>query len=92
MRTLVVFFFIVFCTVRVSGQESKQRIKWLTGTVLNSKQQPVKKAIIYLDSVKTKIKTDKKGQFKIGLIINIFLHIHGIMVLKLLRMKEVMSL
>ncbi len=67
MRTLVVFFFIVFCTVRVSGQESKQRIKWLTGTVLNSKQQPVKKAIIYLDSVKTKIKTDKKGQFKIGL-------------------------
>lgn len=67
MRTLVVIFFIVFCTVRVSGQESKQRIKWLTGTVLNSKQQPVKKAVIYLDSVKTKIKTDKKGQFKIGL-------------------------
>jgi len=67
MRTLVVFFFIVFCTVRVSGQESKQRIKWLTGTVLNSKQQFVKKAVIYLDSVKTKIKTDKKGQFKIGL-------------------------
>lgn len=53
--------------MHINAQKAKQKIQWVTGTVLNAEQKPVKKARIYLDSVKTKIKTNKKGQFKIGL-------------------------
>lgn len=49
------------------SQKTEPRIKWVEGTVLNADREPIKKAVIYLDSMKTKIKTDKKGRFKIGL-------------------------
>jgi hypothetical protein len=65
MKILVTFVLIVCYTAQINAQ--KKEIQWVNGTVLNSDQQPVKKAIIYLDSVKTKIKTNKKGEFKIGL-------------------------
>ncbi|CAN0604029.1 unnamed protein product, partial [Ectocarpus sp. 12 AP-2014] len=67
MRLFTTLLVILLSTVQINAQKEKQRIQWVNGTVLNSEQEPVKKAIIYLDSVKTKIKTDKKGQFKIGL-------------------------
>jgi len=55
------------CSAQINAQKAKQEIRWVNGTVFNSEQKPVKKAIIYLDSVKTKVKTNKKGQFRIGL-------------------------
>lgn len=67
MRIYMVYFFVLCSTSLIYSQKGSQEIKWLTGTVLNSKQEPVRKAIIYLDSVKTKTKTDKKGRFEIGL-------------------------
>ena len=67
MRNYIVYFFVLCGTYMISGQNSTQEIKWLTGTVLNPEQKPVRKAIIFLDSVKTRIKTDKKGRFEIGL-------------------------
>ncbi len=67
MRNFIVFILILCCSAQLNAQKAKQEIQWVNGTVLNAEQKPIKKAIIYLDSVKTKIKTDKKGQFRIGL-------------------------
>ena len=67
MRIFTVLLLFALCSFKINAQKETPRIQWVNGTVLNSDQEPVKKAIIYLDSVKTKIKTDKKGQFKIGL-------------------------
>lgn len=67
MKIFTVLLFFVLCSSQINAQKETPRIQWVNGTVLNSEQEPVKRAIIYLDSVKTKIKTDKKGQFKIGL-------------------------
>jgi hypothetical protein len=65
MKILITFVLIVCYTAQINAQ--KKEIQWVNGTVLNADQQPVKKAVIYLDSVKTKIKTNKKGEFRIGL-------------------------
>src|SRR6056297_891829 len=67
MRIFTALLFFVLCFSQIHAQKETPRIQWVNGTVLNSDQEPVKKAIIYLDSVKTKIKTNKKGEFKIGL-------------------------
>jgi TonB-dependent SusC/RagA subfamily outer membrane receptor len=65
MKILVTFVLFVCYTAQINAQ--KEEIQWVNGTVLNADQQPVKKAVIYLDSVKTKTKTNKKGEFRIGL-------------------------
>ena len=39
--------------------------KTLSGTVTNSKNKPVAKALIYLDSINSGVKTDKKGYYKV---------------------------
>lgn len=49
------------------AQKAKSKITWVNGTVFNADGEPIKKAVIYLDSMKTKIKTNQKGQFKVGL-------------------------
>src|SRR6056297_233066 len=67
MRIFIALLFSVMCFSQINAQKEAPRIQWVNGTVLNSDQEPVKKAIIYLDSVKTKIKTNRKGEFKIGL-------------------------
>lgn len=67
MKIFTTLLFIFLCSSHINAQKDSKKIQWVNGTVLNSKQQPVKRAIIFLDSVKTKIKTNKKGQFKIGL-------------------------
>ena len=67
MRTLILFTTIFLSANSLLAQKTKPRITWVNGTVLNVDRKPVKKAVIYLDSTKTKIKTDKKGEFKIGL-------------------------
>lgn len=67
MKNFAAFILIVLWSGQINAQETKQKIQWVHGTVLNSEQKPVKRATIYLDSTKTKIKTNKKGQFKISL-------------------------
>lgn len=67
MKRHVIFFFFLCFSIQGHSQNSNQEVTWLTGTVLNSQQEPIKKATIYLDSVKTKTTTDKKGRFEIGL-------------------------
>lgn len=67
MKSYVIIFLFLCFTIEGRSQTSDQKVVWLTGTVLNSEQEPVKKATIYLDSVKTKTTTDKKGRFEIGI-------------------------
>ncbi|WP_273567470.1 hypothetical protein [Maribacter halichondriae] len=67
MRLSLKFVVFLLCSYSLLGQKTESKITWVKGTVLNANQEPIKKAVIYLDSMKTKIKTDKKGQFKIGL-------------------------
>lgn len=67
MKLFSAFVLLLFWSVQIDAQKTKESVKWIDGTVLNSERKPVKRAIIYLDSVKTKIKTNKKGQFRIRL-------------------------
>ncbi|WP_339653422.1 TonB-dependent receptor plug domain-containing protein [uncultured Maribacter sp.] len=67
MKSFVIVFLFLCFSFQICSQDADDKITWLTGTVLNSQQEPIKKAIIYLDSVKTKTTTDKKGRFEIGL-------------------------
>jgi hypothetical protein len=67
MKIFIILVFLGIGSFQSNAQKETPRIQWVNGTVLNSEQEPVKRAIIYLDSVKTKIKTNKKGEFKIGM-------------------------
>ncbi len=67
MRLSLNFVVLLLCSYSLLGQKTESKITWVNGTVLDANRAPVKKAVIYLDSVETKIKTDKKGEFKIGL-------------------------
>ena len=49
------------------AQTAESRVVSVRGTVLDPEHKPVKKAVIYLDSINTKIKTDKNGHFEIDL-------------------------
>jgi len=61
---LLIFF---CCVLNINAQNTDEKITWLTGTVLNTEQEPVKKAVIFVDSVMSKTKTDKKGRLEIGI-------------------------
>ncbi len=67
MRIFSTLLFVILSFSQIIAQKETPRIQWVNGTVLDSEQKPIKGAIIYLDSVKTKIKTNKKGEFKIGM-------------------------
>lgn len=57
---------LVFISTSVlSAQDNRDSLIHVKGTVLDSKGEPVKKAIIYVDSVKTFIKTNKRGFYTI---------------------------
>ena len=63
---IVIILVLVLCNLgELTAQDDE--IQWVNGKVLSDKGTPLKRAIIYLDSVKTKIKTNKKGEFRIGL-------------------------
>lgn len=66
MRTYLLFF-LILSTTHIFSQNADEKTIWIKGTVLNSDQKPVKKAVIFLDSSMTKTKTDKWGKFEIGI-------------------------
>ena len=55
---------ILFSTISL-GQKANKKIT-ITGEVINSKQQPVAGAIIFIDGVKTGYITDNQGKYKIN--------------------------
>jgi len=57
---------------------------FLTGTVTNSKNKPVSKALIYLDTINSGVATDKKGFYKVEIpksmeSINVYSYKYGLL-------------
>ncbi len=56
----------------------------LMGTIKNSKSKPVSKALVYLDSINSGVKTDKKGFYSVELptgtkVINVYSYKYGLL-------------
>lgn len=64
-RLLMVLVFI--SSSILSGQNNQDSLIHVKGTVLDSNGNPVKRAIIYVDSVKTFTKTNKRGFYTIDI-------------------------
>jgi len=64
MKTKILFIFcaVILTTHFSKGQDSDENIK-VKGLVTDANNNPIKGAYVYLDSVKTKKKTNKKGLF-----------------------------
>ena len=83
-RFLFIIFFI-FCNANViNAQKDNSKKSLLTGIVTDYENNPIKVALIFVDSIKTRVKTNKKGFYKIKLnqknkIIAVFSINHGIM-------------
>lgn len=63
-RILVILFFAFITVSFVSGQKSNNKIS-ISGTVLDSYQNPVQGAVITIDGSRSEISTNKKGIYKI---------------------------
>lgn len=75
MYTDRINFYAVFITFFVMGnlinaQEAKLKKIILKGTVKNSEEKPIRGALVYVDSVRTNAKTNKKGEFKVKILGN----------------------
>lgn len=55
----------VLCSLEGYSQEATSKAIVVTGTVSDFDGKPIKGALIYVDSIKTRIKTDKKGYYHI---------------------------
>lgn len=65
MRIYILFVSFVLWLGPIHSQKSKDKTIVVTGTVSSYDKRPIKRAIIYVDSAKTKFKTNKSGIFKI---------------------------
>jgi Outer membrane receptor for ferrienterochelin and colicins len=88
----ITLYFMFLGTLIAQTAESKS--VRVSGTVLDPEHNPVKKAIIYLDSVNTGIRTDKNGHFEIDLdhdnkVIMAFSAVYGIQSVDLVGSKEI---
>ncbi len=57
----------IFSAIITSTAQGKSTKKELTGIVTDYDNNPIKGVRIFIDSLKTKVKTDKKGVYKISL-------------------------
>jgi len=64
---IILFFLLILCINVISGQnDDKEKIR-VTGVVKDINNNPIKGAIIFVDSVETNTKTNRKGKYKIFL-------------------------
>ena len=67
----------------IRSQENKSKIQ-VTGTVFDAHGNPIKGALVFVDKVKTKVKSNKKGIFKIKMrhdaeLLSVYSTDHGIL-------------
>lgn len=82
LRFLLIFIFIVYTTEHHAQSDVSKKIE-LTGIVTDYDNNPIKGARIFVDSLKTKVKTNKKGIYKITVskknkMITVFSVNHGV--------------
>jgi len=82
-RLLIVFLFAFASIGTMNAQEKVSKKITVTGMVTDYGNKPIKGAFIFVDSLKTKIKTNKKGYYKIKLdpkakLLTVFSINHGI--------------
>ncbi len=75
-------FFITADALDLSAQERRRSYKTVRGKVKDHNDQPVKNAFIFIDMVKTDVRTNKKGEYKIRIapvekLISVYHEKHG---------------
>ena len=83
-RSLLIFLFFLSSVNSIIAQEKTSKIIVVHGSVTDSENSPIKGAIIYIDSVKTRIRTNKKGYYKVKLLLTnklltVFSRKHGML-------------
>ena len=83
-RSLLIFLFFLSSVNSIIAQEKTSKIIVVHGSVTDSENSPIKGAIIYFDSVKTRIRTNKKGYYKVKLLLTnklltVFSRKHGML-------------
>jgi hypothetical protein len=67
LKNTILLLLAVFIVNGITAQNQKNQLK-ITGKVKNFNNKPIANAIIYLDSVKTEVTTNKRGLYKIKLL------------------------
>ncbi len=65
-KNLILLLILTLAFVSINAQNKKNFIK-VSGTVTDMTDTPIKNAFIFVDSVKTEVKTNRKGFYKIKL-------------------------
>lgn len=86
-------FFIAFLYTS-NAQNKNKEIKTVTGIVVDSNQKPLKGVLVFIDSVKTSIQTNRKGMYKIKSksdinFITVYSSNHGLLTVDYSGAKEV---
>ena len=84
IRFIIIFLILNTCIHTLEAQEDVPMNLEVTGIVTDSENNPIKGANIYIDSVKTRIKTNKKGSFNVKLLLSnklltVFSRNHGML-------------
>lgn len=66
-KTTISLLLALICSVGLIAQSTKAEKKTVTGMVMDMNGKPLKGALIFVDSINTKKKTNKKGIYKLKL-------------------------
>lgn len=91
--SLVLFSFLLIQNSFFAQEKQNKKIK-LTGFVTDYKNKPIEGALIFVDSVKTNKKTNKKGKYSVKVtidnkLISVFSPQHGLMDIKYKGNKQI---
>ncbi len=64
-KVFLAFTLVLICLTSVTAQKKSSEKIQVTGTVTDTNGIPIKRAVIYVDSVKTFSRTNKKGYYKV---------------------------
>lgn len=65
MKYKIYILFIAFFLIKIGTAQTPQDTIIFTGRIVDSNNKPIKKAKVFLDSIETKVKINKKGFFQV---------------------------